>query len=381
MKFLVLGSGLMGKALALDLTRSEDVSHVTLADADGDRLEAVSRELHSHKLQTRTLDVQKYADVVDCMRGHDCAIGAISYRYNVSLSGAAIESGTHFCDLGGNDEVVAEQRTLDGSAQKRGILVLPNCGLAPGMANILAARGAERFDSLNSIRIRVGGLPQHPVPPLNYQLVFSVEGLVNEYTGSSVILRHGARTKVDAMTEVEEIAFPEPFGTLEAFHTSGGTSLLPSMFEGKVRALDYKTIRYPGHCEKFRTLLELGFASNEPISVGPNVLTEREIFFELLRRKLPGGQPDVVLVRVTIDGMLSDKSRHLQYDLIDYYDDSDNITAMMRTTAYPTSVIAQLVVAGTITQRGVLTPEQCVPLAPFLAGLAHRKVFVVETVS
>ena len=163
--------------------------------------------------------------------------------------------------------------------------MVPNCGLAPGLAGILAVAGAGEFEEIDAIRMRVGGLPQHPRPPLNYQIVFSAEGLINEYVEDAEVIRNGVRTSVPSMRDLEEIAFPPPFGTLEAFNTSGGASMLPEMFEGKVKELDYKTIRYPGHCEKFRMLLELGFADPEPLTFGSTVKTRKELFADLLRTK------------------------------------------------------------------------------------------------
>ena len=378
MKFLVLGSGLMGSALARDLAHSRGVTLVTLADVDADRARQTAAAIGKDIVKPAGLNIEYYDDVVGAMENHDCAIGAVSYRFNHMLSRASLEAGVHFCDLGGNQAVVERQRELNARAGEAGITIVPNCGLAPGFANVLAARGAEMFDSVESIQVRVGGLPQHPRPPYNYQLVFSVEGLVNEYTGEAVVLRDFKKTVVPAMTEVETIEFPAPYGTLEAFLTTGGTSLLPEMFEGRVRTLDYKTIRYPGHCERFRALLDLGFASSEPMTIGSNVMTAREMFFELLKRKLHGDSEDVVLLRATIKGAKGGTDRVLQYSLIDSFDKNGNITAMMRTTAYPTSLIAQFLVNGTIPQRGVLTPEQCVPLSPLVEGLRSRSIEIQE---
>ncbi|MGH2568396.1 MAG: saccharopine dehydrogenase NADP-binding domain-containing protein, partial [Bacteroidota bacterium] len=253
MKFLIIGSGLMGSALAYDLARSADVETITLADADIERAKATAGKIQSTKIRPLRLDVEYFDDVIAAMGGHDCAIAATSFRHNFELSKAALEAGIHLCDLGGNDEVVRRQLSLDAKANEQNVLIVPNCGLAPGLANVLAARGAEKFNTVESMYIRVGGLPLHPQPPLNYQLVFSVEGLVNEYSGKSTTLRDYRMTEIDALTEVEVIEFPEPFGKLEAFLTSGGTSMLPQMFEGKVRELDYKTIRYAGHCERLKT--------------------------------------------------------------------------------------------------------------------------------
>lgn len=379
MKFLVLGSGLMGSALALDLARSKNVEKVTLADADLLRAEQTAHKIGSPTVVPMDLDVTMIDSVVNAMKRHDCVIGAVSYRYNSILTKAAIAAGVHFCDLGGNDEVVRHQLSLDAEARKANVLIVPNCGLAPGMANVLAARGAEFFDSLDSVKLRVGGLPQHPRPPFNYQLFFSVEGLINEYSGTSTVIRNGKLTQVDTLTEIETVVFPEPPGTLEAFHTSGGSSLLPVMFEGKVHQLDYKTLRYPGHCEKFKALLDLGFASNEPITIGSNLLTAKEFFFELLKRKLGSGGKDLVVLRIRISGRRGGRLQALTFELIDFYDEIDNITAMMRTTSFPTSVIAQLIVKGIITARGVVAPELCVPLDPFVTELADRNIRITQS--
>ncbi|MBF8248829.1 MAG: hypothetical protein HW374_1629 [Bacteroidetes bacterium] len=368
----------MGSALAYDLARSKSVEAITLADQDLKRPESVAAKINSKSIRPVLLDVNLFDDVVATMEGHDCAFGAVSYRFNYALSKAAIQTGVHYCDLGGNDEVVQRQLTLDALAKQKNVAIVANCGLAPGLSNVLAARGAELFDSVESMSMRVGGLPQHPKPPLNYQLVFSVEGLINEYSGRSAVIRSSKISDVETMTEIEPIDFPPPFGTLEAFHTSGGTSLLPTMFEGKVRELNYKTIRYKGHCEKFKALLDLDFASNEPLTLGSRVFTEKEIFFELLRRKLPFTGPDVVLLRVSIIGKKQGRKQTLTFNLVDFQDESDNITAMMRTTSFPTSVIGQFLVQNQIKQRGVMTPEQCVPLEPLLTELNNRGIHIKQ---
>jgi lysine 6-dehydrogenase len=380
MKTLVIGAGMMGSAAAYDLARSPGVDHVMVADRDPVRAKAVASRLGA-KGSWAELDTGNYAEVVVLMNGFDGAIGATSYTHNFDLTRAAIESGTHFCDLGGNMDVVYRQVSLDAGASRAGILVLPNCGLAPGMACVVASGAAKKFSAVDEIHIRVGGLPLHPAPPLNYQLVFSPEGLINEYIEPAEVIRGGVGKKVGSMADLEELSFPAPFTALEAFNTSGGTSTLTTMFRGKVRELDYKTIRYPGHCEKFRTLLELGFAGSEPIVAGNSTRTMREFFEDLLRKKLAANGPDVVLVRVTVTGTLEGKKRTLAYEMTDYYDESSEMTSMMRTTAFPTSVILQMAVNGGIGVTGVKPPEQCVPLDPFVAELEKRNIHFNTTVS
>ncbi len=379
MKFLVLGAGMMGRALAYDLVHSRGVEGVSIGDSERQRVEALVAELNSPLVRPLELDVARGTEAVRAFRGHDCVISAVPYRFNAELTKAALEAGAHFCDLGGNDHIVNQQRSMDGEARKKGLLVVPNCGLAPGLGNVLAAGGAALFgDGLDTITIRVGGLPRHPRPPFNYQIVFSVEGLLNEYSGKARVIREYQEAEIDAMTELETLDFPPPFGTLEAFLTSGGTSLLPEMFAGKVRQLDYKTIRYPGHCERFRSLLELGFGSSEPISVGANLMTARELFLELLKRKLPTSGPDVVLLRTEIRGDGRHKGKILRFQLIDNYDEIANISSMMRATAFPTSVIAQMIVGGRIQGTGVRTPEQCVELEPLLSELEARNIHITQ---
>jgi lysine 6-dehydrogenase len=267
MKILVLGAGRMGHGAVFDLIHnSPGVEQVTVADFDLKNAEAVAESVGTSRVEARHVDAANSTDAAGLMRGHDSVISCVNYWYNASLSRAAIETGTNFCDLGGNNYIVDEQLALDAEAKAAGINIIPDCGLAPGMVSILAMHGAARFDEVSEIHIRVGGLPQHPEPPLDYQLVFSVEGLINEYVEVARVIREGRIAEVESMTELEQLEF-EGFPPLEAFQTSGGTSTLPDTFLGKVRELDYKTIRYAGHCEKFKTMIGLGLCSSEEITV------------------------------------------------------------------------------------------------------------------
>src|SRR5215204_2973733 len=267
MKILVLGAGRMGYGAAFDLVHnSADVESVTVADFDAARASETAAKIGTSKIAATQIDASIYDDVIELMSGHDSAISCVNYWYNESLSRAAIEVGASFCDLGGNNYVVDSQLALDADAKVAGINIIPDCGLAPGMVSILAMHGAAKFDEISEIHIRVGGLPQDPQPPLNYQLVFSVEGLINEYVEVARVIRDRKIAEVASMTEIEELSFAG-FPPLEAFQTSGGTSTLPDTFLGKIAELDYKTIRYAGHCEKFKTMIDLGLCSSDPIVV------------------------------------------------------------------------------------------------------------------
>lgn len=326
----------------------------------------------------RQLDVTDYAKTVELLRGHDAAISCVTYFHNEQLARAAVEARVNFCDLGGNNTVVEKELALDEEARSAGINIIPDCGLAPGMVSVLAAHGAARFDTVDSIRIRVGGLPQNPKPPLNYQLVFSVEGLINEYIERARVIRDGEIIEVDSMTEIEALDFA-PVGRLEAFQTSGGTSTLPDTFLGRVKDLDYKTIRYPGHCEQFRLLIELGLTGSEPVDVDGARVKPRRLLGEMLTRHLPADEPDLVLIRVEFCGVIDNVQQTLRYDILDRFDERTGLSAMMRTTAFPASIIAQMMARGETAVRGAVPQELCVPADLFVAELTKREIVIQES--
>ena len=371
MNILVLGAGRMGLGAVFDLAKQPGVETVTVADAVAERAQKIASSVGG-KVRPVHIDVADHAAVVDLMRGHASAISCVNYWYNEQLARAAIEAGTNFCDLGGNNSVVDAELALDERARAAGINIIPDCGLAPGMVAVLVAHGARQFAQLDEVHIRVGGLPQNPQPPLDYQLVFSVEGLINEYIERARVVRDGKIVEVDSMTEVEELEFPAPFGKMEAFQTSGGTSTLVETFLGRVRELDYKTIRYPGHCAKFKAMIDLGLCSSDAIDVDGASVKPRRVLGELLVRNLPADEPDVVLVRVEFRG----DGRSLRYDIIDRQDEATGLSAMMRTTAFPASIVALMMARGQTEKKGALPQERCIPPELFMQELAAREIKV-----
>jgi lysine 6-dehydrogenase len=364
----------MGHGAVFDLiNNSPDVERVTVADFDLAKAEAVAAAVGISRVEAREIDAGNYSDVVELMRGHDSAISCVNYWYNVSLSKAALETGANFCDLGGNNYVVDEQLALDDEAKAAGINIIPDCGLAPGMVSILAVHGAGRFDEIDEIHIRVGGLPRDPQPPLNYQLVFSVEGLINEYVEVARVIREGQITEVESMTEIESLEFPG-FPPLEAFQTSGGTSTLPDTFLGRVRELDYKTIRYAGHCDKFKTMIDLGLCSSDEIVADFQRVKPRKVFGELLQKHLPADGPDYVLIRLEFVGTGNGKAQRLRYDIVDKQDEATGMSAMMRTTAFPASIIAQMMAKGDVLARGATPQEKTIDAAKFITELERRNI-------
>jgi lysine 6-dehydrogenase len=377
MKILVLGAGRMGHGAVFDLVHnSPGVEQITVADFDLKKAESVAEAVGTSCVDAHHIDAANYSDVVTLMRGHDATISCVNYWYNVSLSKAAIETGCNFCDLGGNNYVVDEQLALNDEAKAAGINIIPDCGLAPGMVSILAMHGAAQFDTLDEIHIRVGGLPQKPEPPLDYQLVFSVEGLINEYIEVARVIRDGKITEVPSMTEVESLSF-DGFPPLEAFQTSGGTSTLPDTFLGKIKELDYKTIRYAGHCERFKTMIDLGLCASEETLVDFQKITPRKVFGDLLQKHLPADGPDYVLVRLEFNGTSKtegQKPKTLRYDIVDKLDEKTGMSAMMRTTAFPASIIAQMMARGDVLSHGATPQEKVIDPAKFVVELGRRGI-------
>ena len=364
----------MGHGAVFDLIRnSPGVERVTVADFDLQKAEVVAEAVGTSRIDVRQIDAADYPGVVDLMRGHESVISCVNYWHNLALSKAAIETGANFCDLGGNNYIVDEQLALDAEAKAAGVNIIPDCGLAPGMVSVLAMHGAAKFDETHEIHIRVGGLPQDPQPPLNYQLVFSVEGLINEYIETARVIRDGQLKTVESMTEIEGLLF-DGFPPLEAFQTSGGTSTLPDTFLGKIRELDYKTIRYAGHCEKFKVMMELGLCSSDEILVDFQKVNPRKFFGELLQKHLPADGPDYVLVRLDFVGTKDGENKKLRYDIVDKLDEATGMSAMMRTTAFPASIIAQMMARGDVLMGGATPQEKAIDPENFVVELKRRNI-------
>jgi len=223
-------------------------------------------------------------------------------------------------------------------------------------------------------------LPVEPQTPLNYMLIFSVRGLTNEYLEQAVILENGQIRKVPSMTGVESVTFPAPFTELEAFYTSGGTSTLPATYQGKIKNLNYKTIRYPGHCRIFKTMIDLGFLQETKIAIGTGQFSRREIFERLLEETLTMEGEDAALIRITARGVQDGRDIQKVYQAVEYGDEKNDLTAMMRTTAFPAVIALQMLVDGRISDRGVLRQEVSIPGDKFLKELEKRNIcFTVET--
>ncbi len=382
--YVVLGAGRQGLALAYDLIRNCQAASLTLADRDEAALERAAARLRellpgcACRIEPRQCDVSRPAEVALAIDSADVVISAAPYRFNEALTDAAIAAGASLCDLGGNTGVVRRQLQRRQAACRASVSIVPDCGLAPGLGNILAAHGISRLQPPIDAHVRCGGLPERPVGPLGYKLLFNFQGLINEYSGRAEFLRDGRIVEVPTLTELEELELPG-VGRCEAAVTSGGTSTCPRSFLGRVRTYDYKTIRYPGHFAVVRAMFELGCFEDQVTLDDGRTVAPRSVIEPLMEQRLALPElRDITVMRVTVSGMRDGRPYTIRYDLLDRHDPDTGLTAMERTTAFPTALVAHMQARGMI-EPGARPLELCLPLDQYLAELAAHDIRVEVT--
>ena len=366
MKAAVLGSGLMGSVIGWDLARSSDVDEVVVADIDAERLEKVKQRSPGKKLSVEVLDVKERGSAVSFLRRFDVAASALPHGVVHHSDLAAVEAGARMVNIAFEDE----QMELDQAARKSGALLIPGCGVAPGLGGVLLAHALKELGGGDEGHILVGGLPQKPAPPFDYRLVFSIVGLLREYIEEARVVRNGKLVRVMPFSSVESYEFPDPIGRLEGFPTDGLASLVYTM-KG-MKTLDEITLRWPGHAEKIKLLMESGYLSKEKVKAGATEGSPLELSWAVLGKKLAEGDPrDMTVMRVMAKG----KRGTTVYDMVDRYDEQNQISSMGKTTAYTASIVAQMVGAGRVTGKGVVPPEQAVhgKLAESLVSARGRR--------
>lgn len=381
MKVAVLGAGLMGKEAARDLVLSPNVEKVFLCDLDVGQANLFKERLQNSKVEVLRLDANDDENILQIMRKVDVVINALFYTFNEKVARLAVDAGVHSIDLGGHiggatDAVLS----LDKRAKEKGVTLIPDLGVAPGMINILAGYGASKLDNVSGIHLYVGGIPAVPEGIFGYNIVFSLEGVFDHYTDPSHVIRDGKLQEVKSLSEIEPIYFEE-YGELEAFHTAGGTSTLTKSFPN-IETLEYKTIRYKGHAEKFKLLVDLGLTNkNTVVNVNGNMVKARDVIKEVLTPQLLlGDKEDVVLLRVIVTGTKDGENTTYNYELATKKDKLSGTTAMARATANTISVVAQMIGNNVISKRGVFPPELIVPGELYIKEMAARGVNIMESV-
>lgn len=378
-RYAILGSGRQGTAAAYDLARFGDAAQVLLADVDHAQAERAAAKVNDlcgeAKAQSVALDVADPAAVVRLLRDNeiDVFISGVPYFYNQGLTECALEAGASMVDFGGNTDIVRKQIGRDADARAAGITLIPDCGQVPGLGTSLCAYTVDLFDIPRDIVMYDGGIPQDPQPPWNYILTFNIEGLTNEYFGTTLFIREGQRVEVPCFQEYEMVDFPEPIGRLEAFTTAGGTSNMPWTYEGRLRTLLNKTIRWPGHYAQWKAFSDAGLLALEPVDVDGQRVVPRQLLHTVLEPKIRArpGERDIVIVRVVGRGEKDGREAEAVVELFDTYDEATGFTAMERTTGWHAAIMAGFIARG-VTSRGALPVEAAVPSARFVGELEKR---------
>ncbi len=380
--FVILGSGRQGTAAAYDLVRFGNCDSVVIGDINLDLAQQaaarVNNLLSTDIVKAKRVDVTQYEKLIDFLSEINTVISAVPYYYNLEITKAAIASKTNMCDLGGNTELVMKQLELNPLAKEAEISVIPDCGQVPGMGTTLCVYAMNLLDKPEEVYMWDGGLPQNPRLPFNYLLTFNIEGLINEYYGTTEFLRDGKIVEIPCFVELEEIEFPPPVGMLEAFTTAGGTSTAPRTFEGKLKTYQNKTVRHPGHFIQLKTMHDLGLFDPEPVEVGDIKIAPRRILAKLFEPKVTFPKDkDVVVIRVKCLGEKNGRPARVQVDLMDLFDEETGFTAMERTTGWHISIVAIMMADGKA-KIGAVPLEVAISSSEFIHELQRRGITVSE---
>lgn len=375
MNFLVVGSGFQGRACAYDMLRNPAVDEVVLCDASAASLasaKAFLAPVSKGRAKFVRFDASKPAGLTKLAKGRNSVVSCVPYYLNLPLAKAALAARANFVDLGGNTDIVRQELALHEQAVKAGVSILPDNGLGPGMISTLAVHAISMLDRADEVLIYDGGLPQKPVPPLDYMLTFSEHGLINEYAGEAKALKNGKLVTVPALSELDVMTIPS-LGRLEAGHASGGLSTMAETYQGKVKTMFNKFFRYPGHIPAMEAMRALGYFDLDPVEVKKGVkVVPRDLSAKLFRRHFSRpGDEDIVVIHNIVRGVKNGRPAEIVHDLVDRYDKATGMTAMMRTTAFPASIVAQMAAQGLI-KPGAYPVETGVPPEPFIAEARKR---------
>jgi len=382
--YLVLGAGRQGTAAAYDLARFGEADRIVLADQSIEQARAAAERVNGLTggvpVEALSLDVRSEAGVRRAFQGQTVVLSAVPYYFNLALTRAAIDAGVSFCDLGGHTGIVRQQHALDPLARQKGVRIVPDCGMGPGMGNTLAVYAMSLLDEPEHVYLYDGGLPLDPQPPWNYELNFHIEGLTNEYYGGMAVLREGEITRLECFTELEMVDF-QPLGQLEAFVVAGGASTAPWTFQGRLKTYQLKILRYPGSFVQLKAFSDLGLFSPEPVDVNGTQVVPRQLFNHLFEPQVRGnGTKDICLIRAHVLGKKDGRAAEAVVELVDRFDEATGFTAMERTTGWHAAIVAIMLARGE-TPVGALPLESAVPGAAFVRQARRRGFAISERVS
>ncbi len=375
--YAILGAGMQGTSAAYDLATFDPTAHIQVADVSHEQARTSTARVNAlvgreacHPYQVDALQANALRSFLDPI---DVVLSCVPYWMHPRIAPVAIEAQANMCDLGGNTEITWQTLQLDDKAAAAGVTLVPDCGLAPGLVNSIGLWLIEHLDETDTVKLFCGVLPQHPVPPFNYKLTFNVEGLVTEYDYQALVLRNGKTTFVDTLDELEELVIEE-LGHMEAFTTSGGTSTAVYTLEGRVKNYEYKTIRFPGHCERMRIFKDFGFWNEEPVDVKGVKVVPKDVFNRVFGESLGRiKDQDQCAVRGVGLGRRNGQHVRLQVDLFDRQCERTGFTSMERLTGFSLAIYARHLAEGKV-RKGCVRYEEAMTGTEFVEELERRGI-------
>lgn len=357
MRVVVLGTGMIGTTVVSEMARFEGIDSITAVDFRQESVDKCLEIAKSPKVIGKVASLATEDEIAKVLLDADVAVGCLPHSLSLVAVKAAIASKCHLVDLVGS--MFKEKIELHAHAQAAGVIIVPGCGVAPGITNFLAAEGIEMLDQAEEAVMICGGIPRHPVAPLWYQVVFRLESLLGLYTMPAGAVENGEFVEYPALSGLESLTFPEPVGLCEAVITDAHSTAFT--LKGKVKNLYEKTVRYPGHWQKMSLLGELGFLDNEPLDFEGVITTPRKVTERVLTPKMTGeSDEDITVLRVEVSGTKEGKATKYMWEMVDLYDHGRNITSMAKTTALPAAIMAKWIAKKKITDTGVVPIENLI---------------------
>ena len=373
-KVIVLGAGLIGKPLAIDLSKDEKFE-VAIADINWGILE----NLGDYKIAKRHVDLGDSSALKKVIAEFDLVVNAVPGFIGFETLKSVIEAGKDCVDIAFYPEDVLSLKAL---ADEHGVRVISDIGVAPGMSNLLCGYAASLLDEIDQIDSFVGGLPKVRKLPWEYKAVFSPSDVIEEYTRPARLVENGQIVVKDPLTEIEILDF-DKVGSLEAFNSDGLRSL---MFTLKARNMREKTLRYPGYANKIKMLADNGFFSKQEMDIKGTHISPLEVCSKILfdQWKLNEGEEDITVMKIVVEGQKAEKKLRYTFDLYDEYDSQTKTHSMARTTAYTASMAVRLMTSSLYKETGLRLPEQLgsnEEIVNFmLTGLAERNVIYTKSI-
>ncbi|KAB7705597.1 L-lysine dehydrogenase [Bacillus aerolatus] len=381
MRAVVLGTGMIGTTVVSELVKFPSIDSVTAVDGNEFSVEKCLEIANNSKVVGKVASLQTEDDIAKVLKDADVAVACLPHSLSLAAIKAAISAKCHLVDLVGSK--FEEKMKLDQHAREAGVIIMPGCGVAPGITNFLAAQGIELLDEADEAVMICGGIPRYPVPPLWYQVVFRLESVLGLYTRPALAAEGGKLIELPPLSGLEKLTFPDPVGNCEAVITDAHSTAYT--LKDKVKKLYEKTVRYEGHWEKMNVLGQLGFLDEQPLDIDGHQISPRAFSEKVLAPKMQGSsKEDITVVRVEVSGIKDGKQTKYMWEMVDLFDHERNITSMAKTTALPAMLLANWIAMKKITDVGIVPIENVIikdlfnPFIQELNDLGIKIVFKEE---